>query len=83
MLRHEIVSLTYKIDIPLDKFILLERADDEHDDMTPYAQLKKVEGVWDIEYNGHFGNHIWITVAKENDRWEFIKTLEKILASLK
>ena len=42
------------------------------------TKIDKLPGVSGTEYNGHFGNFVWVTLETENDikeTWEEIKLL--------
>ena len=77
-----ITSTSYVLDIPPQKLIGIMRKDSGCD--TPlYTRLGNIRGVFDIDYDGHFGPHIYLSVEIENDgpeTWHMIYgTIENYL----
>lgn len=101
-----IVSKTsYSIEIEQNLFLNLldsesyvtDHATYKDDNKTLCEKLGQITGVNDIEYNGHFGNFIYLTIDKDvdnkktkdqiskiiEDHLEWCKNLEKITNTFK
>jgi len=69
-----ILSISYALDIPVKK--LIEIMDKDSSRYVPlYIVLENIKGVFSIEYNGHFGPHIFLSVEIENDDAETWKLI--------
>lgn len=76
-LTREITSSSYKIKInDCEDFLNICNYDDElfyEDDSRPlWKRLDDISGVDEIDYNGHFGSNVWLTVTEEynsNGTW--------------
>jgi hypothetical protein len=44
-----------------------------------FDDLDKMSGVYDIEYNGHFGNFVYFSVATEDDKPSLHKKVERCI----
>lgn len=66
-----VVQRTYCIDVTVDELIKIMRYDVEvllgEVEEGLYAKLEDIEGVSKVEYDGHFGPHIWFTIDVEHD----------------
>ena len=84
MLNFEITSKSYAIPIDdVDDFLAI----DKYEGDIPYAEssrclylsLEKIDGVNSIEYNGHFGLYIYLTVEEEHDTKETHKKISDLI----
>lgn len=80
-LEKEIVSTAYAIKVDLKK---IEDKDFEHENEGDYDNtlnhiLYNMKGLYDIDYNAHFGSYVWLTIYKENDNDDTWKYIEKII----
>jgi hypothetical protein len=78
----EVVSTNYSLDIPVDKMLEIMRKDGNCT-VPLYIWLSNIKGVYSVDYNGHFGPHIFLSVEIEHDDaevWDLIfKTIENYL----
>lgn len=81
MLKREATQTQYTIPIDLKQVMDIdnkhENAPDWNWDNYLNNHLDKIEGVFDTDYNGHFGNYIFINVLAEFDTpktWEDIES---------
>ncbi|WP_408601398.1 hypothetical protein [Pseudomonas sp. PLMAX] len=71
-LKAEITRRSYCVEIPMDDFTAVERAEDILGG-APLAnnsicdQLTKLLRAAEVEYNGHFGNNIFFSLDVEED----------------
>lgn len=81
MIEKEITARQYTIKIDL-KAIMDSDAfyenENQMDEML-YFKLDKLEGVSNVDYNGHFGNYIWLTVDAQYDNDELWKKIDSII----
>ena len=81
-MKRKLTQLSYTIDVDLTKIIDIdnELENDNRWDDTLIMQLDKIIGCYDIDYNNHFGNFIFITIEAKYDtpeKWEEIETTIK------
>jgi len=68
----------YKLDIPAQSLIDIMRKD--MDAPTPlHTQLKDIDGVFDVDYSGHFGSHIFLSLMLENETEDTWKDIREII----
>lgn len=84
MLIKEVTRRSYAITISLERFKEITEAESfkniGSNGPTIGEQLEKLDGVWDVEYNGHFGVFIYLTLDDEDDTdatWEQIEAIIK------
>jgi len=83
MLKKECTSKQYEIEI--DDLMAIIDADADHEDDSDWdevlsEQLDLLDGITDSDYNGHFGNYIFLTIDSkyDNDKtWDAIETTIK------
>lgn len=77
----EITQIDYSIEVDLKKVMDADfKIDQECDDDSEhlYNKLMNVVGVNEVDYNGHFGNYIFLKVNPEFDNEEMWKEIENI-----
>jgi hypothetical protein len=73
-----ITAISYMISVE-DLSAIMDK-DDEHSPPL-YLLLSSIEGVFDIEYDGHFGPHIYLSIEHEHDNQDIWKTIHKTIES--
>jgi len=73
-----VMSTNYALDIPAEKLSAIMDKDCEAEDSL-YMLLIKIDGVSDVDYNGHFGPHIYITLDIEYENEDVWKTIYKMI----
>ena len=77
-----VVSTNYILDITTEKLSSIMDKDCEADHPL-YMLLAKIDGIHDVDYNGHFGPHIYVTLESEyegGDVWRTVyETIENYL----
>lgn len=53
-----------------------------HDDESFYEALDKIEGVNDIDYNGHFGPYIYLTIDLDVNVPETLEKIKKLIQEM-
>lgn len=75
-------SYRIKFDDKKDLLIVL-RKDNESclrgDEKPLWAILANIAGVYDVDYDGHFGNCIYLTVGADHDEYSTWKKLKKCI----
>lgn len=69
-MKFEVLSKAYQVEIPTDKFAarLIGQKDDEGTDgKTLGEKLGALPGVFDVNYNGHFGPYVFFSVEIASD----------------
>ncbi len=83
MFIKEVTQRNYSISISEERFT--EIADEEsYKNTNPLSntigeQLDRLDGVWNVEYNGHFGSAIYLTLDVEHDNNETWTEIEAII----
>jgi hypothetical protein len=81
-MKKTLTQLHYTVEVDLRKVMDIDSElenDNRWDDILN-AKLDRIEGLCDTDYNGHFGNFIFITIDAEYDhlhKWEEIETTIK------
>jgi len=71
-------STKYCVPYGLENFIKM--SDIEIDgEISLYDQLDKIDGILDVEYNGHFGPNIFIEVDSDHDDLVLWSRVDRIL----
>ena len=77
-----VMSTNYALDISVEKLLAIMDKDREAEDPL-YMLLIGIDGVADVDYDGHFGPHIYVTLYIEyenEDMWKSIyETIENYL----
>lgn len=60
----QIVRKSYSLEIPLERFIILDRGYEHHEKLS--SQMEEL-GAFNIDWNGHFGNFVYFTVYSEDE----------------
>lgn len=73
-----LVQSTYSIQVTVDDLLKITRKDNESDsgDDQLYLLLEEISGIKSVDYDGHFGPWIWVTVDKDKDNAETWKRIE-------
>jgi hypothetical protein len=72
----KVTQVTYCVAMTVDEFTergLINDGDDKGDKV--FDSLNKLPGVYEVEFNGHFGPNVFITMAKKCDvptTWDVI-----------
>ena len=78
----EITQIDYQFEIDLkrvmDEDTIIDMDEDREDSEMLYNKLMNVIGVLQVDYNGHFGNYIFLKVNPEFDNEEMWKEIENI-----
>lgn len=81
-------TIRYTIDIPLDDFVAISDAESyktnnacfEPGNSTLCEKLGAQTSAMDVEYNGHFGAAVYITLDVEDDDEKTWAEIEKVIA---
>ena len=78
MLKFEVVSTSYAMAIEdVDDYLAIEKYEGDQDaSKCLYMTLERIDGIHTVDYNGHFGAYIYLTVETEHDTKE---THDKII----
>ena len=70
----------YEVGISEESFdAITDRDIHESDCKQLYEQLLEIEGVYDVDYNGHFGTHIYLSIHKEHDHDDTWKVINRMV----
>ena len=80
----EVVSTKYAIDLKKDKTVLDIIDIIRKDGRAGFKQelweiIGKVDGVIDVDYDGHFGNYIYVEIDTERDTKDTWKLIYKLI----
>jgi hypothetical protein len=86
MLKFEMVSKSYAIAIEdVDEFLSIDKyeGDIPYDESSKclYMSLEKIDGIHSVDYNGHFGSYIYLTVEEEHDTIETHKKISDLITN--
>jgi hypothetical protein len=79
MINATAVQTVYCIEVTVEEFQKLMDKENLGMDGNLFSKLHKLDGVYNIEYNGHFGANIWVTIDKEHDNGKTWNTIEEII----
>lgn len=78
MLNFEIVSKSYAI--PIDDFLAIDKYEGDQDaSKCLYMTLERIDGIHSVDYNGHFGSYIYLTIEEEHDTQETHKKISDLI----
>ena len=79
-LKREVTAKDYSIEMPMDDFCALSSYENELTwDETVADMLDKQTNAVDIDYNGHFGSYIYLTLETDYDTPEAWADIERII----
>jgi hypothetical protein len=84
-LKMVVIRRYYEVEIPVNDFLALSNAESVHGegplcDDSLCQRFSKVPGVYDVEYNGHFGSSIYFRL---DDEFDYTAIHEQILEIIK
>ena len=83
MFIKEVTQRNYAISISMERFVEIAEAESFKNigtcGPTIGEQLDEVDGVWNVEYDGHFGVAIYLTLDVEHDTDEIWAQIEAII----
>jgi hypothetical protein len=83
MISHEVVQTVYCIQLSKPEFKKIMLHDTINRDKPLWRMLhKEVGGISDIEYNGHFGPNVWVTIDKEYDDGKTWNQIDEIITKI-
>ena len=80
-LKRKAIATKYSIEMPMDDFCALESYENELPtiDNCLFTTLEKQTYACDVDYNGHFGNYIYLTLETEDDTPEMWADIMRII----
>jgi hypothetical protein len=84
MLPFQPTHTSYAIPITVDEFSAIDNRDTENannDDPELSNILDALDGVWDTDYNGHFGPSIFLTISSDCDTMLLKEKITNIILS--
>ncbi len=79
-LEFELSELIYSVVVPIDEFArLLNREESSLEDSTLCTDLEKIIGVREANYDGHFGNAVYVRIEADHDNAELKQQISKII----
>lgn len=78
-------STAYSVDVPREDFLALLEYEQQHrEEKSLCENLGAITGVFDIEYEGHFGSRVFFTIDVENDNEDTrVKIVSEIQEALR
>lgn len=73
-----ITQLDYSFEVDLKLVLDADHKAEENDDPELWEKLQDINGINDVDYNGHFGNIICLKVNPEFDNEEMWKKIENV-----
>lgn len=80
-MKRECVAKQYTIEVDLLKIMdsdSFHENENEWDEILD-QKLDKIKGVEDVDYNGHFGSYVFLTIETEFDTPELWLEIEKTI----
>ena len=80
-MKRELTMSSYSIEVDLLSIMTLDNAreNDNDWDNTLFNLLDKIKGVSRVDYNGHFGPYVWLSIEAEHDTPETWERIEKTI----
>ena len=79
MFKKSVVSTTYCIELSIEEMLKVlnndTSAEDDEDEELLVEELASIDGVFDVDYNGHFGPVVYLALEDQHDTediWEEI-----------
>ena len=85
-MEFQVTSTSYCIEVTVDQFRkIIDRENEQQNDGDwengLNNQLEEIEGVEDVDYNGHFGANIFFRMTAEVDERETKFAIKKVIDS--
>lgn len=74
-----ITSRSFSIPITMDEYDVIDHCEREWDVDDVGQMLAEIPGVSDVDYNGHFGLFIYLTIDKEHDNDQTLNAISEII----
>lgn len=81
-MKFTINAIGYCIDIPekdFSKHLMGDERDSFGNRKPLYEKLGELDGVADVDYDGHFGPYVFLTIEKEHDTAETKRKIREII----
>lgn len=72
-------STRYSIEIPVEDFKALESRESNSITKTLAEAIEELPGTANVEYNGHFGNYVFLTIEMDWDIPETHRSIKKMI----
>ena len=79
MLDKEITQHTYCVRTGSDKLLEILKRDEDYSTPCVAEQLAGIFGISRVEYDGHFGGYVFLTIDVEEDTEETWEQIEAII----
>ena len=80
MFKKEVTQRVYAIEVGVKGLLDIIERDKDYSTPCVAEELEKLDGVWKVQYDGHFGPFVYLTVDVEDDTdktWYLIKSIIK------
>ena len=81
-LTFEVSHISYCIDVPEEDFLRLSNREFEHPELTSLCEdLEAIEGIREVDYDGHFGSCVYVTIEAEHDNDQTKNQVIKVISN--
>ena len=81
MFKREVTQRAYSIEVGIEGLLALLERDKNYSKPSVCEMLEKIDGVWKVEYDGHFGPYVYLSVDVEDDTEETWAQIEAIIGT--
>jgi len=74
-----ITSRSFSIPITMDEYDVIDHNERLAGSTEVGEMLAEIPGVYDVDYNGHFGLYIYLTIEKEYDNDQTLNAISEII----
>lgn len=75
----QITARSFAIPVSMAEFTSIDHQEREWDKDNVCQMLEELEGVYDVDFNGHFGLAIFLTITKESDNDQTLHAISEII----
>jgi len=72
----EVTGIEYVVHVDIKKIHRHDNTQCDRDLPTVYDRLNRIEGIYKLDYDAHFGNYVSLSISKEHDTddtWNKVK----------
>ena len=75
----QVTSRSFAIPVTMEEFDNIDHCEREWDVDHVIQILQKVDGVYDVDFNGHFGLYVYLSIEKEFDNDKTLLLISEII----
>jgi hypothetical protein len=75
----QITSRSFQIPITMDEYDVIDHCERDDINANVREMLEEIPGVYNVDYNGHFGLYIFVSIERDHDNDETLHAISEII----